>query len=423
MISNPRGMIPQPVFARCLILVLLLARGAAAEAVVLRHVTIVDRGTRRADATLVVDQGKIASIGAADAEAPRGARVVDCAGQFVIPGLWDMHVHLSFAGEPALLDLVAAGVTGVRDMGGDVWQLDGWRREIAEGVRIGPTIVQAGPLLDGPKPGLPHRITVASAEDGRQAVAVLKRGLHVDFVKVHNGLARDAFFAVAAEAKKQGLPLACHLPTAVTAEEASSGGCKSIEHIAESIVSSLYLQQPEKSRSFERALDDLTGPAGARLFALFARNGTWVDPTLAAFQRFADTSETSAQERPRTAAMKRLLEGVARMRAAGVKLLAGSDMAGSFWPTDVHDELRLLVQAGLSPAEALASATSEAAAFLGLQDETGSVVPGKAADLVLLRGDPLADIRNTRAIAAVVVRGRYFSSDQVRLLAVGARSR
>src|SRR5207253_2464696 len=159
-------------------------------------------------------------------------------GQFVIPGLWDMHVHLSFAGEPALLDLVAAGVTGVRDMGGDVWQLDGWRREIAEGVRSGPTIVQAGPLLDGPKPGLPHRITVASAE-----------------------------------------------------------------------------------------------------------------------------------ERPRTAAMKRLLEGVARMRAAGVKLLAGSDMAGSFWPTDVHDELRLLVQAGLSPAEALASATSEAAAFLGLQDE------------------------------------------------------
>ena len=292
MISNPRGMIPQPVFARCLILVLLLARGAAAEPVVLRHVTIVDRGTRRADATLVVDQGKIASIGAADAEAPRGARVVDCAGQFVIPGLWDMHVHLSFAGEPALLDLVAAGVTGVRDMGGDVWQLDGWRREIAEGVRIGPTIVQAGPLLDGPKPGLPHRITVASAE-----------------------------------------------------------------------------------------------------------------------------------ERPRSAAMKRLLEGVARMRAAGVKLLAGSDMAGSFWPTDVHDELRLLVQAGLSPAEALASATSEAAAFLGLQDETGSVVPGKAADLVLLRGDPLADIRNTRAIAAVVVRGRYFSSDQVRLLAVGARSR
>ena len=152
MISNPRGMIPQPVFTRCLILVLLLARGAAAEPVVLRHVTIVDRGTRRADATLVVDQGKIASIGAADAEAPRGARVVDCAGQFVIPGLWDMHVHLSFAGEPALLDLVAAGVTGVRDMGGDVWQLDGWRREIAEGVRIGPTIVQAGPLLDGPKP-------------------------------------------------------------------------------------------------------------------------------------------------------------------------------------------------------------------------------------------------------------------------------
>src|SRR2546430_16550038 len=104
------------------------------------------------------------------------------------------------------------------------------------------------------------------------------------------------------------------------------------------------------------------------------------------------------------------------MRAAGVKLLAGSEMGGWFWPTDLHDELRLLVQAGLSPAEALASATSEAAAFLGLQDETGSVVPGKAADLVLLRGDPLAGIRNTRAIAGGGGRGRAFSSDQVRRL-------
>jgi imidazolonepropionase-like amidohydrolase len=408
---------------RCLLVLALLANPAAAESLALRHVNIVDAGAKGTDMTVVVEGDRIAAIAEGGAPLPAGARVVDLRGQFLIPGLWDMHVHLSFAGEHALLDFLAAGVTGVRDMGGDVWQVDAWRREIAEGARIGPTIVQAGPMLDGPKPGLPHRITVETADDGRAATAVLKRGLHVDFVKVHDGVPRDAFLAIAAEAKKQGLPLACHLPSAVTVEEASSAGCASIEHIAESIVTSLYLQQAAQDRSFDRVLDDLSGSRGKQLFALFVKNGTWVDPTLTAFDRFAQTSDTGARVQTREAAHVRLVKIVGLMHRAGVKMLAGSDTAGSFWPTDIHDELRLLVQAGLPPAEALSVATRGAAAFLKTPSDRGAIEVGNVANLVLLRADPLEDIRNSRGIAAVVARGRYFTAEQLQRLVASSRAR
>jgi imidazolonepropionase-like amidohydrolase len=381
---------------------------------VLQHANVVDAGKLRRDVTIVVDGDRIASLGGAlperaqTVDARPAAQIVDASGLFVIPGLWDMHVHLSFAGQQSLLDLVASGVTGVRDMGGDVWQIEAWRREIAAGARIGPRIVQAGPLLDGPKPGVPHRITVQTADDARAAVRVLARGLHADFVKVHNGVPRDAFFAAADEAKRAGLPVACHLPSAITIEEASTAGCKSIEHLAESILSSLG------------KLDDLAGPRATAAFALFARNGTWVDPTLTAFTHFAATSDSKKRLDVRQAATEKFFAAVLAMRRAGVRLLAGSDMAGAFWPTDVHDELRLFVEAGIEPGDALAIATKGAADFLGLHD-SGSIAPGQIADLVLLSDNPLADIRATRSIHGVVLRGRYFTAEQLQLLVVNAR--
>jgi imidazolonepropionase-like amidohydrolase len=402
---------------------MLLAASASAQPLALAHLTVIDGPDRRQGITVIIEGGRIAAVEADDRPLPTGARVVDCAGKYLIPGLWDMHVHLSFAGERALMDLLAAGVTGVRDMGSDVWQIDAWRSEIRAGTRAGPTIVQAGPMLDGPKPGLPHRITVETAEDGRSATAMLNRGLHTDFVKVHNGVPRDAFFAIAAESRKQGMPLACHLPTAVTVQEAAAAGCASIEHLAESILTSMYQQEPEDQRSFDRALDDLAGSKGAELFALFVRKGTWVTPTLTAFDRFARTSETARQATVRASALDRQLKIVGQMRKRGVHLLAGSDNAGSFWPTDVHDELRLLTQAGLSAAEAVSVATRDAAAFLKLPDERGAISPGNVANLVLLRADPLADIRNTRSVDGVVAHGRYYSADDLQRLVVSARAR
>ena len=153
-----------------------------------------------------------------------------------------------------------------------------------------------------------------------------------------------------------------------------------------------------------------------------AKNGTWVDPTLSAFERFADTSESTAQKEARGAALGQFFRAVVAMRRAGVRLLAGSDMAGAFWPTDVHEELRLFAEAGLSPAETLAIATHDAAAFLGMND-AGSIRKGQNADLVLLRRNPLEDIRNTRSVAAVILRGKHFTAEQLQSLAMGARAR
>src|SRR5262249_14488031 len=156
------------------------------------------------NSTVVITGDHIAAVGPSETiRIPDGARVVDDSGKFLIPGLWDMHGHLSYAMETALSLLILNGVTGVRDMGGDLNQIDRWRREIAEGKRVGPQIVRAGPFVDGPKPEK-YRLTVTNAAEARQAVDELKRR-GVDFIKVHNGLSRDAFFAVADEARKQGL--------------------------------------------------------------------------------------------------------------------------------------------------------------------------------------------------------------------------
>jgi hypothetical protein len=148
-----------------------------------------------------------------------------------------MHVHVTDAGEQALSAAVAAGVTGIRDLGGELPTLDAWRSEIAAGKRVGPLILRAGPVLDGINPEAPHRVTVM---DSARAVFVVDSlaALGVDCIKVHNVLPRAAFFATVAEARRRHLPVAAHLPKAVTAAEASDAGVASLEHVAETLISS-----------------------------------------------------------------------------------------------------------------------------------------------------------------------------------------
>jgi imidazolonepropionase-like amidohydrolase len=161
----------------------------------LTHVTVIDCTGRPAqpNSTVVVAQGHIAAVGPSDAiKIPAGTRVVDASGKFLIPGLWDMHGHLTDATEDAFPLLIMNGVTGVRDMGGDLAQLDRWRSEINNGTRVGPHIIRAGPFVDGPKEGVTNRLTVRTPDEARQAVRDLK-AKGVDFIKVHNALPPDAF--------------------------------------------------------------------------------------------------------------------------------------------------------------------------------------------------------------------------------------
>jgi cytosine/adenosine deaminase-related metal-dependent hydrolase len=351
-----------------------------------------------------------------------------------------MHVHLSWTTASALPLLVANGVTCVRDLGSHLAQIDPWRAEIAAGVRVGPRIVRAGPILNG-RSFNEYQLVTGDPEQARGIVRALKQ-VGVDLVKVHRRVARDSYFAIADEAKKQGLPLVGHIPMTVTPEEASDQG-QLIEH-TETLFEGTF-SAGLKEDELPEAIRRFRSEGAEALFARFVRNHTPVTPTLVPWghlvthpdpladprMRYVARSVKEAQKRapPMSPEDRALLERsyaeyravVAQMNRAGVVLLAGTDIAGARVPGFfLHDELSALVDAGLTPLQALRAATANAAAILHKESELGSVTPGKLADLVLVEGNPLERIENTHRIAAVVLGGKLLRrADLDRLLRLG----
>ena len=439
-----------PLSPRSIAAALAFALGAPAARgqtpIAITHVSVIDGSSPspRGDQTVVVRGGRIAAVGpSAGVHVPAGARVVDGRGRYLIPGLWDMHVHTSIVGGRHLLGLyVGNGVTGVRDMAGDWDTLTAWRREIARGTLVGPRIVASGPYIEGGDVPIPH-LLARTPEEGRAAVDSLV-GLGVDFIKVHGQLTPPTYYAVARRARERRMPFAGHVSPAVGSANASDSGQKSIEHLlaipapctpAESVA--LRPRFPVQS-----ALGRCTSADLAPLYARFVRNGTWVTPTFtaqvevanwparavpgdtlahylsAAVREFVarifpmpDSIPPGADSVGRAMLEKRMRQ-VADMRRAGVRVLAGTDAPLRNSPPGfgLHEELRLLVRGGMSPFDALRSATSEPADYLGMLDSAGTIASGKLADLVLLDADPLRDIRNTRLIRAVVAGGRLYDA-------------
>jgi imidazolonepropionase-like amidohydrolase len=418
------------------------------------HATVIDAtgAPAQPDTTVVVEGTHIVAVGPSSTlPVPSDASVVDATGKYLIPGLWDMHVHEAFgdwipANERVTLPLfVANGITGVRDMGSDLKVIEHWRAEIAAGRLLGPRIVLAGPMLDGPKPAFPSSVPIANARDARRAVDDLQaRG--VDFIKIQSLIPRDAYFAAADEANKRGIVFVGHVPDAVRASEASDAGQKSIEHFtgifeACSTIEDRLITGPKSVGVKVRTFD---AERARRVIALMAKNHTWQVPTLVweHGQWLIDDIDLShdplikyapAVWKDRTWPMfvreilasldtdplplrKRFfqmeLEMTMAMFRAGVPFLAGTDTAAGvhvFPGFSLHQELALFVRAGLTPMQALQTATRNPAEFLGRLADMGTVEPGKIADLVLLDADPLADIDNTRRIRAVVLAGRYLA--------------
>jgi len=252
-----------------------------ANPLVFNHVTVIDvtGGPALADRTVVVSGNSIIAVSASGSiEIPKGAQVVDGRGKFLIPGLWDMHTHIAginanpaWAKDTLIPLLVANGITGIRDMGGDLDALENWRREIESGTLIGPRIVAAGPMLlparaaaTPAEPVDPSILRIGTIEEARSAVDSLqKRG--ADFIKVID-VSREPYFAIAGESKKIGIPFAGHIPWEVNATEASNAGQKSIEHI---IYSSLALdcsaQEQELRRKITEASAKRNGQAVAEM--------------------------------------------------------------------------------------------------------------------------------------------------------------
>jgi imidazolonepropionase-like amidohydrolase len=446
------------------------------------HVTIVNpHGPLQNDMTVVVSGGVIEWMGDADDRkrpAHKHELQFDARGKFLLPGLWDMHTHVAgISADPAwsknvlLPLLVANGITGIRDMGGDLRALQEWRREIAAGALLGPQIVAAGPMLV-PAPSTatakstdPSIMQIGTVEEARAAVDQLqKQG--ADFIKVIQ-LSRQAYFAVAAESKKDGITFAGHIPADITASEASAAGQKSIEHI---IYSSLALDCSSQEADLRRRLQEAAAKRdrsdaavyddadktfspqkAAALWATLVRNGTWVTPTLYPIATLAHAPQLSPDDpllafvpralqkqwRPASAPAQKELADAAwwgrqyendrkltgEMHRAGVHLLAGSDSLDRYvFPGgSLHYELTELVAAGLTPQEALQTATENPAEFLRRKD-IGTIAAGQRADLVLLDGDPTRKIENTQKISGVVLAGKFLQRQDLDALLEKARA-
>ena len=426
---------------------------AAQPTVAVTHVTLIDGASAKpkAEQTVVMAGERIVAVGKSrKVKLPVDARVVDGTGKFLIPGLWDMHVHMTEL--PHFSELcIANGITGVRDMFGDVTNIVAERKAIADG-KAGPRIVTAGRLIDGPKPVWPGSLTAKDAEEGRAAVLTAKQE-GSDFIKVYSLLPRDAYFAIAAEAKRQGLVFAGHVPDALSAAEASDAGQKSIEHLTGILLAcssrETELRRVSATRSYETNLVNyLTTLMGTydekkaqALFARFKRNQTWQCPTLTVLDNlthlddgnltndyrlkymdpetlkyWATRTHPSITNTPpevwavihRTDRVRRDLAG--KMHRAGVEFLAGTDTPNPYcFPGfSLHDELAKLTEAGFSPGEALQTATINPARYFDRLKDLGTVESGKYADMVLLNANPLQDIRNTTNICAVFAGGRFY---------------
>jgi imidazolonepropionase-like amidohydrolase len=418
------------------------------ESLVLTQVTVIDvaGGQTRPDMTVVIRDDRISEIGdAKKVSVPPGAKVVNAAGKFLIPGLWDMHVHWYMRDTFTLF--TANGVTGIREMFGNS-DLLRWRDETAKGSLLGPRMIVASPIIDGPEPVWPNSISVRNEDEGRKAVRKVKQW-GADFAKVYSLLPRDAYFGIADEAKQQGLTFVGHVPYSVSPSEASDAGQKSIEHLTGIMIECsdketdirkelARAKSPgARARAQVEALETYNSQKAAQLFARFVKNQTWQCPTLTVLRssaylgdekfrndwrlkyisrqvqqrwslRIANRNEADYADGKKVFQKELVIVGA--MRRAGVPLLAGTDTGNPFcFPGfSLHEELALLVVAGLTPIEALRSATLDPAKFLGLDKTLGTIEQGKIADLVLLDANPLEDIRNTQRINAVVSKGRLF---------------
>ncbi len=454
----------RPVVLLSLLLAMSPALSAAERAdLIIRHATVVDveHATTRANQAVVVRGDAIVAVGedSAVAKAWTAERRIDGRGRYLIPGLWDMHVH--FGGGPELVEenkallplYIAHGITTIRDCSGDLpTQVLQWRDEIADGTLEGPRVFTSGAKIEGIKPVWKGTLEVGSTDDLDAAFKRLRND-RVDFVKITDStLTPDLFLQAVRGARANGLRASGHIPMALTVQQAVDAGISSIEHLDyaykagvkdEAAIAGDFaagrITRAEANQRLDAGFDRDTALAAYRGFAA---NGVYVTPTLngGRILDFLDQDDhahdaylqyigpklqgtytwrveraakaTPAQIDARHQQYHQVAAVLPLLQQAGVTIMAGTDAGflNSFnYPgIGLHDELSLFVKEGLSPAQALSAATRAGPAWFGKLDHYGSVSQGRAADLVLLDANPLQDIEATRRINTVVMRGRVY---------------
>ena len=444
----------------------------------IRHATIVDVASGRtiADQAVVIAGDTIRSVGPdrSVARSYTARRSVDATGKFVMPGLWDMHVH--FGGGPDLIEenmnllplYVASGVTTVRDCAADISpSVLAWRSEVARGRLIGPRIFTSGPKLEGYKPIWKGTIEVGTPAEVNAALDRLE-AMQADFVKItDNTLKPDIFLYAVKEAKRRGKKTSAHTPYALTILQAADAGLSSIEHVEYLIKAG---SPKEAQIGAEYAAGKLTyGQASDAFVDTFDKNyavGVYrelakrhiaVTPTLNMGRILAYLDrEDHSKDRPLAyigpglrktydwrveRAAKATAEQVAARHkeyelskqvmpmlvAAGIPILAGTDAGylNSFnYPGEgLHEELERYVESGLTPQQALISATITGPAFLGHGDRYGSIATGKMADILVLDANPMKDVKATRAIRGVLLHGKWMDRTALDRLLMEAKAK
>lgn len=431
------------------------------------HVTLLDvnGAAPKPDMTVMIASNRIRAIGELKKlKLSANTQQVDASGKFMIPGLWDMHVH-TVVKETFFPLYIANGITGIRDAGMDLKKLIAWRKEIEAGTLLGPRIFVSGPLVDGPNGIVPELSIFAETPDEGRAIVRDLKDQQADFIKLYNFLSKETYYAIAQEATKLGIPFFGHVPLSISAWEASEAGQRSFEHLTGILLScsgkeeelrKFMIDSIQQSNSSSRIVNRLLFSAPPKeiletydaekareLFAQFVRNKSWQVPTLSVLRAISFGNDksftanirmefmpaffekdwqkahfkyrTHEEDEARKRFYQKELNLVQTMHQSGVDFLAGTDAPNPYVVPgfSLHDELELLVQAGFTPMEALQTATIKPAEFIGIADSLGTVEPGKIADLVLLDANPLEDIRNTRKIAGVVIDGHYLSKQDL----------
>ncbi|HKP30174.1 MAG TPA: amidohydrolase family protein [Gemmatimonadales bacterium] len=441
------------------------ARDAAAS-VAITHVTVID-GTGaapRSDQTVILIGDKIGAIGpSAELKPPKKARVIDGTGKYLLPGFWDLHVHLHFGTPDVLPVFVAHGITGIRELDTPMPDIDSIRARARSGSLLTPRIIAAGMMIEAAevKPALAQadpvvrdfamadRVFVANAEEARAAVRELA-ALKPDVLKHHNPFKREVFFAVLDEAKKSGLRVAGHFPMGekVTLREVAEAGQASIEHLGWPGVSADFKAMSPAGQDSLVAIVKSSGLAFVPTFVVgnfAAETAPGADST-----RFVQSHQDS-RARFVTPQMWEMWDGMLkvmtatrksgmlsrmdfpgeiamlrRFHKAGVPILPGTDFTVQFlFPgSSAQEEVAELVrQVGMTPHEAIQAASRRSAELVGLGAETGTIERGKSADLFLVDADPLADITNTQRVVGVARGGRFFDRAELDSLLADAATR
>jgi imidazolonepropionase-like amidohydrolase len=413
--------------------------GSHADTLVIVGGTLID-GTGAApvaDSTVVIRKGLIVAAGPrSKVKIPKHANVVDAKGKFILPGLWDMHAHFEQVEWGAIY--LAAGVTSVRDCGNELEFITAVRDAIAQGRGLGPRLLLAG-VVDGTGP---LALGVERVDSPEQARSWVDRYHDAGFqqMKIYSSVKLEELKAVTDEAHRLGMTVTGHIPEGLTAFQAVEAGQDQINHISY-IADLMHAPLPETATRADRRNAiinvDLNSPESQKALAFLKDHHTVVDPTIALYELFTGTTaKPPASFEPGINKIPEELAGpltdveppnqnsdlrekifqkdvaiVGALHRAGVPIVAGTDQ--SVPGHSLHRELELYVQAGFTPLEAIQAATTVPARVMGLDKELGTIETGKRADLILINGDPIQDIHNTRNVEYVITNGTMYHTAEL----------